>query len=95
LDNTTGSWGFSYDAGKGNFKSAKTFVGQGTGRWRDETFTITDAVMNHNGSQGADIALVNLDDKDKLFHLIEVQRGDPKTVRASDSKTQPAANDVN
>jgi len=95
LDNTTGSWGFSYDAGKGNFKSAKTFVGQGTGRWRDETFTITDAVMNHNGSQGADIALVNLDDKDKLFHLIEVQRGDPKTVRASDSKTQPATNDVN
>jgi hypothetical protein len=95
FDNTTGSWGFSYDAGKGNFKSAKTFVGQGTGRWRDETFTITDAVMNHNGSQGADIALVNLDDKDKLFHLIEVQRGDPKTVRASDSKTQPATNDVN
>jgi len=74
LDNTTGSWGFSYDAGKENFKSAKTFVGQGTGRWREETFTITDAMMNHNGPQGADFALVNLDDKDKVFHLIEVQR---------------------
>jgi len=74
LDNTNGSWGFSYDAGKGNFKSAKTFTGQGTGRWREETFTITDAVMNHNGPRGADIALVNLDDQDKIFHLIEVQR---------------------
>jgi hypothetical protein len=74
LDNTTGSWGLSYDAGKENFKSAKTFVGQGTGRWREETFTITDATMNHNGPRGADIALVNLDDKDKIFHLIEVQR---------------------
>jgi hypothetical protein len=74
FDNTTGSWGFCYDAGKENFKSAKTFVGQGTERWREETFTITDAMMNHNGPQGADFALVNLDDKDKVFHLIEVQR---------------------
>jgi len=78
LDNTTGSWGFSYDAGKGNFKSAKTFTGTGTGRWREETFTVTDAVMNHNGPRGADIALVNLDDQDKMFHLIEVQRGGAK-----------------
>jgi hypothetical protein len=31
-------------------------------------------MMNHNGPQGADFALVNLDDKDKVFHLIEVQR---------------------
>jgi hypothetical protein len=94
LDNTTGSWGFSYDAGKEGFKSGKTFVGQGTGRWRDETFTITGAVMNHNGPQGADIALVNLDDKDKIFHLIEVQRGDQKPLRASSNKTQPTANDA-
>jgi hypothetical protein len=79
LDNTTGSWGFSYDAGKGNFKSAKTFTGTGTNRWREETFTITDAVMNHNGPRGADLALVNLDDQDKIFHLIEVQRGAAKS----------------
>jgi hypothetical protein len=92
LDNTTGSWGLSYDAGKENFKSAKTFVGQGTGRWREETFTITDATMNHNGPRGADIALVNLDDKDKIFHLIEVQRGEMKALRATGSNTQPAAN---
>ncbi|MEI7851427.1 MAG: hypothetical protein WCH86_06300 [Kiritimatiellales bacterium] len=77
LDNTTGAWGFSYDAGKGNFKSAKTFTGTGTSRWREETVTITDAVMNNNGPQGADIALVNLDDQDKIFHIIEVQRGMP------------------
>jgi hypothetical protein len=77
-DNTTGSWGFSYDAGKGNFKSAKTFTGTGTNRWREETFTIADAVMNHHGPQGADIALVNLDDKDKIFHIIEVQRDMPE-----------------
>ena len=94
FDNTTGSWGFSYDAGKGNFKSSKTFTGTGTNRWREETFTITDAVMNHNGPQGADIALVNLDDKDKIFHLIEVQRVERQAMTASASKTQSANRDA-
>ena len=89
LDNTTGSWGFCYDAGKEGFKSAKTFVGQGTGRWREETFMITDAVLNHNGPQGADIALVNLDDKDKIFHLIEVQREVRALLPTASNTTQP------
>ena len=80
LDNTTGSWGFSYDAGQGNFKSAKTFTGTGTNRWREETFTISDEVMSHNGPRGADIALVNLDAEDKIFHLIEVHRGVSKAL---------------
>jgi hypothetical protein len=85
-DNTNGSWGFSYDAGKGNFKSAKTFKGTGTNRWREETFTITDAVMNNNGPQGADIALINLDDRDKIFHIIEVQREMPEATGTSLAK---------
>lgn len=95
-DNTTGSWGFSYDAGKGNFKSAKTFTGTGTNRWREETFTITDAVMNHNGPRGADLALVNLDTKDKIFHLIEVQRGVPAALPATMAQpiTQVASSEV-
>ncbi|MEI8341484.1 MAG: hypothetical protein WCH43_08140, partial [Verrucomicrobiota bacterium] len=93
LDNTTGSWGFSYDAGKGKFQSTKTFTGTGTNRWREEAFTISDAVMNHDGPQGADIALVNLDDKDKMFHLIEVQRGLAASQSAA-SKIQPAAHDA-
>ena len=94
LDNTTGSWGFSYDAGKGNFKSAKTFTGTGTNRWREETFTITDAVMNNNGPQGADIALVNLDDKDKIFHIIEVQRGMPEASGTSAAKRKKNGKNV-
>jgi hypothetical protein len=85
FDNTTGSWGFSYDAAKGKFKSAKIFSGTGTNRWREETFTIPDAVMNHQGPQGADIALVNLDDKDKVFHLIEVHRGELKALTTNES----------
>ena len=72
LDNTTGSWSFAYDAGPENFKSAKTFTGTGSNRWREETITIKDAIMHKNGPQGADIALVNLDDKDKIFHMIWV-----------------------
>jgi len=89
LDNNTGSWGFSYDAGKGIFKSAKTFTGKGTNRWREETFTITDAVMNHDGPRGADIALVNIDDKDKIFHLIQVQREVRALLPTTSNTTQP------
>jgi hypothetical protein len=95
LDKTTGSWGFSYDAGKENFKSAKTFVGQGTGRWREEKFTITDAVMNHNGPQGADIGLVNLDDKDEVFHLIEVQREVTAPLPTASNMTKPIKSAAN
>ena len=95
LDKTTGSWGFSYDAGKENFKSAKTFAGQGTGRWREEKFTITDAVMNHNGPQGADIGLVNLDDKDEVFHLIEVQREVTAPLPTASNMTKPIKSAAN
>ena len=38
----------------------------------------------------ADIALVNLDDKDKMFHLIEVQRGNADARSAAAGKTQSA-----
>lgn len=74
LDNNTGTWSFAYDAGNGNFKTAKNFTGRGNNRWREETFIITDAVMNNHGPQGADIALLNLDATDEIFHIIEVQR---------------------
>jgi hypothetical protein len=74
LDNNKGSWKLSYDAGKNNFKAAKTFTAKATNRWRKDTVKIKDAVMNNNGPMGADIALINADDKDHIFHIIEVTR---------------------
>ena len=55
-----------------------TVKGENTGKWQEKTITITDAVMKHNGPKGADIALVNTDDKDDIFHIIEISREIPK-----------------
>jgi hypothetical protein len=73
LDNNTGSWELTYDAGK-EMKTAMSVQGRNTGMWQEKTVTITDAVMKHNGPRGSDIALVNTDDKDDIFHIIEISR---------------------
>jgi hypothetical protein len=74
LDNNKGSWSFCYDAGQKKLKVAKRFTGYGTNTWREDTITVTNAVLKNNGPHGSDIALINTDEKDDIFHLIEVSR---------------------
>jgi Beta-galactosidase len=74
LDNNKGTWSFCYDAGGKVLKSAKTFTGKGTNSWREETVTVSDAVMKKNGPRGSDIALINTGKTDFIFHIIEVER---------------------
>jgi hypothetical protein len=35
---------------------------------------VTNAVMAHNGPNGSDLALVNTDGLDDVFHMIEIER---------------------
>jgi hypothetical protein len=74
LDNNDGEWAFTYDAGSPELKIAKTIKGKNTGRWIEEEILLDDGVMKNNGPRGSDIALINTDDKDDIFHLIEVSR---------------------
>ncbi|MEI7677502.1 MAG: hypothetical protein WCJ03_12035, partial [Bacteroidales bacterium] len=74
LDTNKGSWSFCYDAGGKTLKTAKTFIGKGTNIWREDTVTVSDAVMKKNGPRGSDIALINTGKKDFIFHIIEVER---------------------
>lgn len=74
LDNNDGEWAFAYDAGEAELKIARTFKGEKTGRWVEEEIVIEDAVMQNNGPRGSDIALLNTDEKDDIFHLIEIER---------------------
>ena len=76
FDNNSGSWKLVYDAGT-EIKTAFSVKGKNTGKWQEKTITITDAVMKHNGPRGSDIALVNTDDKDDIFHIIEISREIP------------------
>ncbi|MEY3480749.1 MAG: hypothetical protein RIQ71_1524 [Verrucomicrobiota bacterium] len=75
-DATPGStWKLDYDAGKGTMKTALTVTGKGDKQWHHETVTLNDAVFRRGGTKGSDLALVNADDKDDIFSLIEVHRG--------------------
>ncbi|MFC2080015.1 T9SS C-terminal target domain-containing protein [Bacteroidota bacterium] len=68
------AWDFKYDAGKGNFKTAKTITCEGDKTWKTISITVKDAVLNQNGPKECDFALVNNDKKDDIFHMIEVEK---------------------
>jgi Beta-galactosidase len=71
------NWKLDYDAGKPAMKTALSVTGKGDKQWHHEVVTLNDAVFNQGGTRGADLALVNTDDKDDIFSLIEVHRGVP------------------
>ncbi|MCK4919503.1 MAG: T9SS type A sorting domain-containing protein, partial [Bacteroidales bacterium] len=76
LDKTNGSgWSLKYDAGDSELKEAYTITCNGSGTWKTQTVTVTDAVLNRNGPQEADFALINTDGKDDIFHMIQVEKG--------------------
>lgn len=70
------SWKLDYDGGGKVMKTAMTVTGKGDKKWHHETITIKDAVFRYGGSKGSDLAIVNTDDKDDIFSIIEVKRGE-------------------
>ncbi|HUT94944.1 MAG TPA: beta-galactosidase [Thermoguttaceae bacterium] len=68
------TWKLLYDAGSGEMKTGYDAEGRSDCQWRTETIQLSDAVMDHGGDRGSDVALVNIDDKDDLFSLIELHR---------------------
>jgi hypothetical protein len=77
-DGQAGStWKLLYDAGNPTMKTALSVTATGTKKWLDKTVTVTDAVMRRGGANGSDIALVNTDDRDDIFSLVEVHRSRP------------------
>ncbi|MCF8379216.1 MAG: T9SS type A sorting domain-containing protein [Bacteroidales bacterium] len=76
FDKTNGSgWSLKYDAGNPELKEAYTVTCKGSGTWKTQVVTVNDAVLDHNGPQGADFALINTDGKDDIFHMIQVEKG--------------------
>ena len=78
-DKTAGStWKLDYDAGASSMKTGLTVTGKGDKQWHHEVVTLRDAVFQHSGTRGSDLTLVNTDDKDDIFSLVEVHRGEPE-----------------
>ncbi|MBI5692532.1 MAG: beta-galactosidase [Verrucomicrobia bacterium] len=97
-DATAGStWRLEYDAGSAGMKTALAVTGKGDRQWHHETVTVMDAVLRQGGRKGADFALVNTDDQDDIFSLIEVNRGrletpvllPPTNYKVSDKEPRP------
>jgi hypothetical protein len=65
-------------------KTALNVTGKGDKQWHHERVTVEDAVLRQGGTKGADFALVNTDDKDDIFSLIEVHRGKLEAPEVSD-----------
>ena len=75
-DGTAGStWRLDYDAGSAGMKTALAVQGKGDRQWHHETVTVEDAVLRQGGARGADFVLVNTDEQDDSFSLLEVHRG--------------------
>ena len=85
------TWKLVYDAGTPTMKTALSVTGKGDKQWHDETVTLQDAVLFHGGTRGSDLALVNTDDKDDIFSIIEVHRGMPEDPELRPSTITPSA----
>ncbi len=74
-DDVAGStWDVQYDAGGGSLATAIGVTCTGSDNWKTISATVTNAVMAHNGPNGSDLALVNTEGLDDVFHMIEIER---------------------
>ena len=96
LDKLAGStWKLDYDAGGKTMKTALTVAGKGDNKWHNEIVTIKDAVLRYGGQKGSDLAIVNTDDKDDIFSIIEVKRGEqdvPALLPQAENRAFPGHN---
>ena len=69
-----GSFKLLYDAADGTMKTAREYITGNTNRWITDTITITDAGFQNRCPHSSDILLVNTDDADEVFHLLEVMK---------------------
>jgi len=80
FDKGTGSWSLVYDAIGSPQQTADTVKKTDSGTWKEKTVTIADGHFGNRAPHQTDLMLVNADDEDDLFHMIELTRetGDRK-----------------
>jgi len=74
LDEGTGTWALDYDAQGNPAKRACTVTKTGSGQWKTKSVVLTDAYFGNRCPHGTDLMLVNTDDKDDIFHIVEITR---------------------
>ena len=74
LDQGTGKFSVRYASSADLDKTAVTITKTNSGRWVDKSITIADGEFANRGPLGSDFSLVNEDEEDDVFHLIEITK---------------------
>jgi hypothetical protein len=74
LDTGTGTWSVLYDAVDGSDKPAITVTNTDTGRWKEQTVTLSDGYFGNRAENASDIILAHVAGDDTTFHMIELTR---------------------
>ncbi|MEM9282944.1 MAG: hypothetical protein AAGA96_14040 [Verrucomicrobiota bacterium] len=74
FDEGTGSWSISYDGIDDSDGDRFTVKKTDSGLWKEVVFLIEDGRFANQGSKGSDIALIDVDQEDDIFHMVQFLR---------------------
>jgi hypothetical protein len=78
LDKGSGNFSVRYDSSSDPDKTAVIITKTNSGRWVSKSITIADGAFANKGLRNSDFSLVNEDNEDDVFHMIEIMKGNPK-----------------
>ena len=78
LDKGIGKFSFRYDSSSDPDKTAVTITKANSGKWVSKSITILDGAFDNKGSRNSDFSLVNEDNENDVFHMIEIMKSNPK-----------------
>jgi hypothetical protein len=78
LDKGTGKFSVRYNSSSDTDKTAISITKSNSGRWVSKSITIADGAFANKGPRNSDFSLVNEDNEDDVFHMIEIMKGNPK-----------------
>lgn len=74
-DKGEGSWALKYHASGDKEKTAFTLKKTNTGKWKHKIVNIPDGMFSNGCENNADLMLVNTDNEDDIFHMLEINKG--------------------
>ena len=78
LNKGTGKFSIRYDSLIDHDKIAATISKTNSGRWVSKSITITNGAFANKGARNSDFSLVNEDNEDDVFHMIEIMKSNMK-----------------
>jgi hypothetical protein len=74
LDKGYGKFSVRYDSSSSPDKTAVTITKANSGNWMTKSIAIADGVFANKGPRNSDFSLVNEDNENDIFHMIEITR---------------------